>query len=201
MGYDLYGLNPNNPNNTVKPEHFDWNDPSVTDEVKNKYYDELRKYESEVVGSYFRSNVWYWRPLWNFVTAGCSDILSEKDIEGGYENGGHRISKTKSKRMASRIRNLIKIGAAESFEELTNATMEKAREHNKNVDREMQVLREEVAMNYGEGLVPRDYPEPFKSKWDKIQSKRNWSDSYPFSAEFLNEFASFCDQSGGFEIC
>ena len=201
MGFDLYGLSPSNPNNTVEPKHFDWNDPNVTDEIKNKYYDDLNKYQSEVVGSYFRSNVWYWRPLWNFVTAGCSDILSVKDIEGGYSNDGHEISKTKSKRMASRIRKLIKIGAAESFEELTNTTIQKAREHNNNVDRKMKVLREEVLMNYGEGLVPRDYPEPYKSKYDKIQSQRDWSSSYPFSTEILNEFAEFCDQSGGFSIC
>ena len=32
-------------------------------------------------GEYFRNNVWWWRPLWNYVSVECSDIITKKDIQ------------------------------------------------------------------------------------------------------------------------
>ena len=46
-------------------------------------------------GRYFRNNVWFWRPLWQFVCASCDNVLTEKDMDRGSFNDGHKISKTK----------------------------------------------------------------------------------------------------------
>ena len=35
---------------------------------------------------YFRNNVWWWRPLWDYVCNTCYDILSEKDMNAGSYN-------------------------------------------------------------------------------------------------------------------
>jgi hypothetical protein len=67
-------------------------------------------------GAYFRNNVWYWRPLWNFVTGCCNDILTEKDIESGYMNDGHKICKTKAKRIAGRLRKFFDDGSVAAYE-------------------------------------------------------------------------------------
>ena len=40
--------------------------------------------------NYFRSNVWYWRPLWQLVEFICNDLTNE-DIEGGGYNDGYII--------------------------------------------------------------------------------------------------------------
>ena len=94
MGFDLYGRNPHNPSGHVRP-NIDWTDSSITEDDKKEYFDAVDKYESRVKGDYFRANVWWWRPIWNFVTNYCDDILSDKDIEKGSFNDGHFINKAK----------------------------------------------------------------------------------------------------------
>ena len=59
---------------------------------------------SKEEGDYFRANVWWWRPLWQYVSITCEDILTENDMERGSYNDGHRISKTKANRIASRLK-------------------------------------------------------------------------------------------------
>ena len=201
MGYDLYGLNPNNPNNAVKPEHFDWNDKTITSENKDEYYEAIAKYESEVVGSYFRNNVWWWRPLWTFVVSICDDILNADDINGGHENGGHKISKTKSKRIAARIRKMDKTKVLEGYEKQIKGIVDKATEHNKKVQLEMDAINEACHKEHGNDIVPMNYPEPYKKKWNDAYAKQDWAGYYPFDADNAREFAKFCDNSGGFEIC
>ena len=54
-------------------------------------------------GHYFRSNVWFWRPLWNLVANDCADILSKDQIEGGEYNDGTEISAKQARQISDRI--------------------------------------------------------------------------------------------------
>lgn len=201
MGFDLYGRNPHNPSGHVRP-NIDWTDSSITEDDKKEYFDAVDKYESRVKGDYFRANVWWWRPIWNFVTNYCDDILSDKDIEKGSFNDGHFINKAKSKKIASRIKTLIKDGTAKKIEDEYNTLSEKARKHNSKVDAMLDDLKEEVIKETKkDNIVPSDYPKKFKDRWDEIYKMRSWADSYPFDVEYLESFADFSEQSGGFEIC
>ena len=124
MGFDLHGMNPQA--NTPKPT-WDKGDPFIADgdativnpQLKEEYDDFIKsKWEWQEAndGAYFRNNVWFWRPLWNFVTGCCGDILSEKDIEQGYYNDGHKIGKLKAKRVAGRLRKMLEGGHVELVE-------------------------------------------------------------------------------------
>ena len=125
MGFDLTGLNPQG--DTPEPK-WTKSDPmiktgkhsySIDPQIKEEYDDYMRTkwaWQESTEGAYFRNNVWHWRPLWNFVSGCCSDILTEKDIKSGYMNDGHRISKTKSKRIALRIRKRLKGGDVHAYE-------------------------------------------------------------------------------------
>ena len=108
MGFDLSGLNPNMTRPEPKLPPF----PERTDKDWEKYHD----WQEENCGTYFRNNVWFWRPLWNFVTGVCDDILTEKDIEKGSFNDGHKISKTKANKIAKRLFKLIKNGDVNLYE-------------------------------------------------------------------------------------
>ena len=108
MGFDLSGINPN----VSRPEPELPPFPERTDKDWEKYHD----WQEENCGTYFRNNVWFWRPLWNFVTGVCDDILTEKDIERGSFNDGHKISKTKANRIAKRLFKLIKNGDVNLYE-------------------------------------------------------------------------------------
>tara|TARA_Y100001951_G_scaffold34821_1_gene27428 strand:+ start:170 stop:670 length:501 start_codon:yes stop_codon:yes gene_type:complete len=124
MGFDLHGMNPD----ANEPQPI-WSkgDPFIADgdativnpQIKEEYDDFCKsKWEWQEAndGAYFRNNVWWWRPLWNFVCSICDDILTEKDMEKGGWNDGHKISKTKSKKIASRIRSHIKDGQVKEYE-------------------------------------------------------------------------------------
>ena len=150
MGFDLSGMNPNltRPQPELPPM------PERTDDDWGDYW----KWQEENCGVYFRNNVWSWRPLWNFVIKVCDDILTNKDIERGSFNDGHRISKTKANRIAKRLFKLIKNGDVN--------------------------LYEKSYKEYLDGLNDKD-----------------WNRSYPFSVENVRQFANFCANSGGFEIC
>ena len=213
MGFDLYGMSP-----TVNKEYptryneimkeygsddgwIDWS-KNIPDDVKKEYFKLKDEYEVNNPGDYFRNNVWWWRPLWHFVCASCDDILTEKDISGGSYNDGHRISKTKATRIGKRLSKLIADGTVDEVDKRETLNRAKAKAQNELVQEELDKLRETVVKMLGEkDIVPANYPEPYKSEWDKIYKKRQWASDYPFDKENVKDFATFCLQSGGFEIC
>ena len=108
MGFDLSGMNPN----LTRPEPELPPFPERTDKHWELYHD----WQEENCGTYFRNNVWWWRPLWQFITAVCDNILTEKDIERGSYNDGHKISKTKATKIANKLFRLIKNGDVKTYE-------------------------------------------------------------------------------------
>ena len=59
-------------------------------------------------GKHFDRNVWGWRPIWEYVCAECSDILTDKDKEEGHRNNFYEISKSKAVKIADKLDLLIK---------------------------------------------------------------------------------------------
>ena len=182
MGFDLYGvcptINKDYPKkyyNLLKKygngDSLDWN--KATKKVRKEYFDFQNKYQEDNQGSYFRNNVWWWRPLWQFVCEQCQEFLTVADMNGGNSNDGYKITKTKSIKIAKR---LSKVLAGTFVDE---------------VDRE----------HVGNSIVPANYPKPYYKKWKKLQDAHNWDDDYPFDRENVENFAKFCKDSGGFEIC
>ena len=200
MGFDLYGLNPDNPNNAMKPKQLDCS-KKHTDKEETIYFNALDDYETEIVGSYFRANVWYWRPIWSFVCGACCNILTDKDMEGGSFNNGHKISKTKSKRIAAKLRKLDKSGIIQNWEDEMMIHYNKANKHNKKIQIALDVISKACKKEHGEDLAPANYPEPYKTNWNETYEKKDWGSSYPPSRDYIMEFTMFCDASGGFEIC
>ena len=208
MGFDIYGINPKM--NEVPPAilskfHDDdtgfnnW--ASMNDKDKETYYAAEDKHQDINPGEYFRANVWFWRPIWNFVCASCDDFLSNKDIDAGGSNSGDRISKTKASRIASRLRKLDKQGIIQTWEDEMIVPYEEAKVHNKTVDAELNVFQDKMSLKYGVGTPPSEYNDNDKSTWDSIYSKRSWASSYPPSRDEIVRFGIFCGESGGFEIC
>tara|TARA_Y100000034_G_C6675309_1_gene296658 strand:+ start:46 stop:555 length:510 start_codon:yes stop_codon:yes gene_type:complete len=155
MGFDLHGLSPQG--DTPQPV-WTKKDPfikvkgtehqyEVDPQIKEEYDDYMRTkidWQDKNEGAYFRNNVWYWRPLWNFVSKACNDILTDKDIESGYMNDGHRISKTKAKRIASRLRKYLRDGYVDSYESWYARSLSKLPEDdwNKNYPFSIQNIRD-----------------------------------------------------------
>ena len=211
MGFDLYGENPTV--NKVYPPRYDeilkqygkdgWLDwgKDIPQDVKDEYYELKDQYSLDNPGDYFRNNVWWWRPLWNFVCESCADFLTDNDMGKGDSNSGYKISKTKANKISKRLFEKIANGSVDELERYHSLRMAKARAHNKEVREELDRIGDECKAEHGDDLVPANYPEPYKTQWDETYAKEDWAASYPFNAENVKSFAEFCQQSGGFQIC
>ncbi len=173
MGFDLYGLNPKQ--NTETPTILNVDKPSweLEESERKSYWEAKDKYQDENPGIYFATNVWGWRPIWEFVCNVCDNILTEKDIHGGQFNGGHKISKTKAIKIANKIKKLDKDNIIKDYEILTNKKVNAAKEWN----------------------------ETWQTAIQQDPRLRDWTDAYPFNRDLILKFAKFCEQSGGFTIC
>lgn len=201
MGFDLHGLAPHNPNNHKKPTPLDWTRTDLSEDEKEKYFKASDDYQDKVRGEYFRANAWWWRPIWNFTCSVAGDILTLKDIERGHYNDFHKISKTKANRIAKRLRAEIKKGTAKKCEDDWKRRNDIAKIKNEKIEKEISALREKAILETGNSnIVPADYPKLLKKEWDELFRKKSWDSSYPFSVKVLEQFAEFCEQSGGFEI-
>ena len=184
MGFDLSGLNPNMTRPEPKLPPF----PERTDKDWEKYHD----WQEENCGTYFRNNVWWWRPLWHFVTGACDDILTEKDMEQGSCNDGHKISKTKAVKIAKKLHKLIKTDQVKAYESMYK--------------KELASL-EQVDCDICDATGKRQEP-PKTGAGDRecngcdgTGKQDDWAKSYPFSEDNVRQFANFCANSGGFRIC
>ena len=199
MGFDVYGLNPTIKEGSIKPE-IDWNtEPSG--EERKAYFEQSEKYEEENKGVYFRNNVWWWRRLAQYVYDN-TDEISEDDYRLWHENGGHQVDEVIAIRIADRLEELIKQGHTAEYQSLVEEDMQKAEKHNKGIEEKLEALRKSVIKLTGnKDIAPNDYPDIQKNQWEVLYGNKSWEDSYPFSVENVQDFADFCRQSGGFEIC
>ena len=184
MGFDLSGMNPNI--TTPEPDLPPF--PERTDKDWEKYHD----WQEENCGVYFRNNVWWWRPLWMFVSNSCWDILTEKDIERGSWNDGHKISKTKAGKIAKRLHSMLEDGRVKEYEDRYNKDL--ASLEQKDCDICDATGRRKEPPIPGAG----DYMEC--NSCNGTGKVDDWAKSYPFSEDNVREFANFCLNSGGFEI-
>ena len=190
MGFDLSGMNPN----LTRPQPSlpeSWNRDNWT-KKDCEMYEDYEKWQEENSGVYFRNNVWSWRPLWSFVTAVCNDILTEKDMEQGTWNDGHKISKTKAGKIAKKLHSMIEKGEVKEYEEGYKKHL---------------ASLEQLDCDICEATGKRQEPPTTGAGNVKCNGcggtgkKDDWAKSYPFSEENVREFANFCMNSGGFTIC
>lgn len=203
MGFDLYGLNPVNPDNLVRPT-IDWSKKN-SKETEKKYFAAVETYEDAVTGSYFRNNVWFWRPLWNYVYD-TTDVLTDEDHRLGHENSCHPIGADKAVRIGLALLDNIKDAEAKEAEYIKDS--KPRRKFNKLCDKAADCLYDEV-VDKSDGLItcPGDMkihdPANYK-RWSTLShfggGIQFGETSYPFSAANVKEFANFCLNSGGFEI-
>ena len=199
MGFDLYGMNPHNPKKAIKPK-LDWDKPTTVEERK-EHFKKLDEYEKEVIGDYFRSNVWWWRPLASYVIQYTGSV-NEADAEMWGTNDGHEVDDETAQQIHNQLQVLIESGHTQKFQDDYEKERKIAEEHNDKVEKELKKFCDSVEKKLGKtNLAPNDFPKADKEKWDKIYNKRKWSASYPFSVEHVKEFAEFCRFSGGFKIC
>ena len=180
MGFDLYGLSPSG------EEKPDFPVSGREEEIKAYF-----AWQDNTKGSYYRQNVWGWKPVWEYVSAFCGYILSIKDLQRGYFNDGLKISKTKANRIAGRINKLNKNGSLEEYVKARNKIIERM------PDEECDICKG----TGGRKKPPEIGPGDVKCNGCSGEGTRR-----PFAVNYMGykddiiEFGEFCKHSGGFTI-
>ena len=201
MGMDVYGVNPTIRIDTKKPERPKDLHKGASEEVVKKYFAQSQEYEDKNPGVYFRNNCWWWRPLAYFITEKCEWLTTEQK-ERLQDNSGFEFSQHEAMTIADTLQKMVDDGTAKVREEVNKREMAVAEEWNKGLHAQHKALEKEVIKETGDAkLVPYDYPEPFKKKYDAIQKQTDHKASYPFREANVKEFICFLRECGGFQIC
>lgn len=159
------------------------------------------------VGSYFRNNIWWWRPLAEYILNEHGDIASA--CEYWHSNDGDGLDGDLSVQLADALQDDLDNGKVAKFEreynewraslprtdcEHCNATGIRTDKvgvemgmHDKELSSEVQIL---TGRTHG-----------WCNACDGVGSQENFDAGYPFTVENVQEFVMFLRDCGGFQIC
>lgn len=191
MGFDLYGIDPQTVGTApTRPETDNWDAPEW-----KQYYEDQRFYEQLNPGVYFRSNVWYWRPIVIFLNhiGAPQDMLDRMS-----DNSGNIITTEEITPYVNIFSQMLEDGSLDHYiadykKELQNLPMEVCHCCN------------------GKGKLD-EQPIFWNKEWlgDGIHDchvcegsgeVKNFQTNYPMDKDVLVEFFEFAKLSGGFQVC
>ena len=146
-------------------------------------------------GEYFRNNVWWWRPLWDY----CESVYEPcRNIEG-HSNSGAGFDEDGALKLSQLLQAEIDSGRTAQYEVSYNAFLESLPDSPCDFCNGVGIVQvKEGWFDYVEGQVT--FRDPCNScKGTKV--KPHFQKHYPFSVENVQEFADFLKACGGFEIC
>lgn len=129
------------------------------------------------LGEYFWANVWYWHPLWDYVETHHYDIAEH--VKSPHSNDGDGLNAVLATTLGVRLKGDIISGVAHEY-----------------------------ARKYAEQLdaLPDIVCVECKGENEDCQLCEGWGTRRPFETWYhfdvatLEEFAVFCQHSGGFKI-
>ena len=132
--------------------------------------------------SYFRSNVWFWRPLWSYIIYSCPE-LTDEEVEAGNDNSGNKIVDTTAVMIGNRLMENINSRKVDSYK------LER--------DKYLDSLDDVICFGCN-GIGRRDDNECSSCQGSGLT--KSMETYYRFDVELVKEFSYFCLNSGGFEI-
>jgi len=143
-------------------------------------------------GEYFRNNVWWWRPLWQY----CEDMAPDlcKGVSAQYNDG---------------LLETLSDGRCLIYEAQYNLEMSMLPNEDCLMCDKTGIRTDEVGKEHGMDVKALSDDKVIvlgrETGWcngcDGMGWKPNWATNYPFSQENVREFAEFLAESGGFSIC
>ena len=126
MGMDVYGINPKLKS---EPPTIDW-ESKPSQEETDAYFEAREKWELENPGSYFRNNVWWWRPLADYVLNLMGGIIPKEDHSAWHHNDGYRVEEDIALKIADRLEQELKTSRVRQIQKHYDEVNKKAIEHN-----------------------------------------------------------------------
>jgi hypothetical protein len=147
-------------------------------------------------GEYFRNNIWWWRPLWNYVEENFPDIAQK--VPGAHYNAGDGLNAEDSLLLASLMQDHIDRGLVKKFETTWKDTIENA------PDEPCEYCSQTGARKWEAGSIQNDTAQDLYKECNVCNGtgmKKSFITMYPFSEENVIEFTEFLKSCGGFSIC
>ena len=155
--------------------------------------------------AYFRNNVWWWRPLWEY----CVDVAPElcANVAGHY-NDGDGLDENDALALASILRAEIENGNTEKFRRAYYAELAKLPLHDCAYCDATGIRADSVGVDAGMPTKELDTATAVilgrtHGTCNACRGYGKLEDSathYPFSVENVQEFADFLSDCGGFSI-
>lgn len=143
-------------------------------------------------GTYFRRNVWGWRPLWSYVEDMHADIAAK--VEHGQSNDGDGLDAEDSYELGLKLYNDIADGITARYVAERDAAIAAMPDKPCEYCGATGVRTDAVGVEMGMD----------QKKWcnacDGKGSVRPWEASYGLEVEDVREFADFLVDCGGFNI-
>jgi len=160
-------------------------------------------------GKYFRNNVWWWRPLWEYCCVAGEGIISEEVAEDGHMNDGAGLDTDGAMALGVLLLEEIAAGRTAEYEARYNAHLATLPRKDCNLCEMTGIRTDEVGVKGGmpeQELSPENQILLGRTRgWcngcDGVGTREAWGLSYPFDISNVREFAEFCKASGGFQIC
>jgi len=141
-------------------------------------------------GEYFRSNVWYWHPLWDCLEELHPTICQK--VESPHDNSGDGLNATNSLALSKLLK-----------KDLDNGIIE---EYIKQYDARLEALPLEDC-HFCEGKGNRDWDQEDGSVLTKLCNAcngtlkvKNFICHYRMDLDLMKEFQVFLENCGGFQI-
>jgi hypothetical protein len=157
-------------------------------------------------GEYFRNNVWWWRPLWDF----CEEVAPEltEGVSGHY-NDGDGLDEEGAKALANILTISLAEGVVDTYEQKRKEYLESLPKEPCKYCDSTGVRTDSVGVEHGFDVQVLSDAEASAlgrtiGYCNGCQGKGvtdSWETHYPFSRTNVEEFAEFLADCGGFKIC
>jgi hypothetical protein len=157
-------------------------------------------------GEYFRNNVWWWRPLWNYCVELAPELCGNVD---GDTNGGDGLDAEGADDLSVILFNELASGRTAKYEQKYNEMIANLPRHSCKYCDGTGTRTDEVGQDMGmskrelspEIQIIAGRTHGWCNACNGEGKQDSWEASYPFSAENVREFAEFLADCGGFQIC
>ena len=157
-------------------------------------------------GDFFRNNVWYWRPLVDFICEKYPDIYEQCTYWGS--NDGDGLNEEASKELATRIKQDIVLGLVAEYSKNHNEWRASLPREACNLCECTGIRNDDVGVENGmptkqlsaemKTLLGRNYG--WCNGCDGMGTREAFIAGYPFCEDNVKEFAEFLENCGGFQI-
>jgi hypothetical protein len=157
-------------------------------------------------GEYFRNNVWWWHPLWDYCLNLHGDICDK--VERGHENSGDGLDASDAEALSQRLLDDIKNGVTAEYERSYREHIASLPSHECKWCNGTGIRSDEIGVQVG--MPTRQLDEDLSVVLGRTHGWCNacsgegkimaWEANYQFAVSNVEEFANFLLECGGFQI-